>query len=141
MLNMRYIGAFETQREAVLAYNREAVKRNLPTLVIAAAVKRNLPAESSNVISEDDSPDCLPTHVQEAVNPPPSFEAARKRAEEELARLLAEATEAAAKVMVEAEKKSREVEKQRREVEESCVALEEEKAAMEKAHTFQKCKI
>jgi hypothetical protein len=66
-----------------------------------------------------------------------SVKAARKRSEEERARLLAEA----AKVMEEANATKAEVEKKSREVEESRVALEEEKAAMEKAHTFQKSKI
>lgn len=70
--------------------------------------------------------------LQEAVNA--SVEAARKRGEEERARLLAEAREAAAKMMEEAERKSREVEEDR-------AKLEEEKNAMLKAHTFQKTKL
>jgi hypothetical protein len=56
----------------------------------------------------------------------------------ERARLLAEATEAAAKVKEDAET---EVEGMRRKVQEDRAALEQEKAAMEKAHTFQTNKI
>jgi hypothetical protein len=73
--------------------------------------------------------------AQEAVHA--GIEAARKKAEEEGARVLSEATEAAAKVMEEANATKAEAEKKSREVQEDRAALEEEKAAMEKAHTFQ----
>jgi hypothetical protein len=105
--------------------------------------------ETSDQNGADDD-EVLRHTLQEAVNA--SVEAARKRGEEERARLLAEAGEEAAKVTAAAEATKAEVEEMRRVVEKEVegmrrkvqqdrAALEAEKAAMDKAHDFQSSKI
>jgi hypothetical protein len=77
-----------------------------------------------------------------------SVEAAGRRGEEERARLLTEATAAAAKVTAEAAATKKEAEatrvqaqEMRRAVEQDRAALQAERASMEEAHTFQTTKI
>ena len=77
--------------------------------------------------------------LQAAVNA--SVEAARRRGEEERARLLVEATAAADKVTAEAAASRAGVEEMRRVVEQDRAALEAEKASMEEAYRFQAAKI
>jgi hypothetical protein len=91
---------------------------------------------SEQTNSEDET--LRETH-HEAVNA--SVDAARKRAEEERTKLLAEAEEQAAAMKAEAGATKAAAEEMKRVVEDDRAALEAEKAAMEKAHDFQTSKI
>ena len=92
-------------------------------------------SESDEQHDAENEDEALRDTLQEAVNA--SVAAARRRGGEERARLLAEATAAAARMRMEIAAARTEVEEMKRVVEQDREALEAEKATMEEAHTFQ----